>query len=213
MLAGDAQALDITPSICGSPNPTFNTMVRSNLTDPDSEETDPSGNLVLDSQADGKLVFINNPGAPNQTASVLTLTLFNDKDGPVTPVDDTRFVPKAGPQGVTIVLFTDKNNSTYRVDSQFFTPGDAYSCAQGRVVKLDESTGHLTRSPRVSPIRAHYMTHMAVHSILSIRSVITCRKPTVTTGRRRWPAMATLFCCPPRPHWSYVKFRSPIPTT
>jgi hypothetical protein len=144
VLAGDAQALDITPSTGGSPNPTFNTMVPLNLADPDSEETDPSGNLVLDSQADGKLVFINNPGAPNQTASVLTLTLFNDKDGPVTPVDDTRFVPKAGPQGVTIMLFTDANNTTYRVDSQFFTPGDAYSCAQGQVVKLDKSTGHLT---------------------------------------------------------------------
>jgi hypothetical protein len=144
VLAGNAQALDITPSIGGSPNPTYNTLVTLSLTDPDSEETDPSGNLVLDSQADGKLVFINNPGAPNQTASVLTLTLFNDKDGPVTPVDDTRFVPKAGPQGVTIMLFTDANNTTYRVDSQFFTPGDAYSCAQGQVVKLDKSTGHLT---------------------------------------------------------------------
>jgi len=38
VLAGGAQALDITPSIGGSPNPTFNTMVPLNLTDPDSEE-------------------------------------------------------------------------------------------------------------------------------------------------------------------------------
>jgi hypothetical protein len=144
VLAGDAQALDITPSFGGSPNPTFNTLVPLNLTDPDSEETDPNGNLVLDSQADGKLVFINNPGTPQQKASVLLLTLYNDKDGPVTPVDDTRFVPKAGPQSTTIMLFTDSNNTTYRIDSQFFVPGDAYSCAQGQVVKLDKSTGHLT---------------------------------------------------------------------
>jgi len=144
VLADNAQALDITPSIGGSPNPTYNTLVTLSLTDPDSEETDPNGNLVLDSQADGKLVFISNPGAPNQSASVLTLTLFNDKDGPVTPVDDTRYVPKAGPQGTTIMLFTDATNTTYRIDSQFFVPGDAYSCAQGQVVKLDKSTGHLT---------------------------------------------------------------------
>jgi len=144
VLADNAQFLDITPSIGGSPNPTFNTLITFTLTDPDSEETDPSGNLVLDSQADGRLVFINNPGTPQQTASILTLTLFNDKDGPVTPVDDTRFVPKAGPQGTTIMLFTDANNTTYRIDSQFFVPGDAYSCAQGQVLKLDKATGHLT---------------------------------------------------------------------
>ena len=144
VLAGNAQALDITPSIGGSPNPTYNTLVTLALTDPDSEETDPNGNLVLDSQADGKLVFIDNPGTPQQTASVLLLTLYNDKDGPVTPVDDTRFVPKAGPQGTTIMLFTDTNQTTFRIDSQFFVPGDAYSCAQGQVLKLDKSTGHLT---------------------------------------------------------------------
>ena len=144
VLTGNAMALDITPSIGGSPNPTYNQMIPLALTDPDSEETDPNGNLVLDSQADGKLVFINNLGTPQQTASVLLLTLYNNKDGPVTPVDDTRFVPKAGPQGTTIMLFTDTNQTTFRLDSQFFVPGDAYSCAQGQVVKLDKSTGHLT---------------------------------------------------------------------
>jgi hypothetical protein len=144
VLTGDAMALDITPSIGGSPNPNYNMMVPLNLTDPDSEETDPSGNLVLDSQADSKLVFISNPGTAQQSASVLLVTLYNDKDGPPTPVDDTRYVPPAGKLGTTIMLFTDANNTTYRLDSQFFTPGDAYSCAQGQVLKLDKSTGHLT---------------------------------------------------------------------
>ena len=40
VLAGNAQALDITPSVGGSPNPTFNTMVTLSLTDPDSEAID-----------------------------------------------------------------------------------------------------------------------------------------------------------------------------
>jgi hypothetical protein len=141
VLNGDAMALDITPSIGGSPNPTYNTMIPLSLSDPDSEATDSSGNLVLDSQADGKLVFINNPG-PNQTVSVLSLTLFNDKDGPTTPVDDTRFVPPAGLLGTTIMLFTDASNTTYRVDAPFVT-GDAYSTGQGQVMKLDKKTGHL----------------------------------------------------------------------
>jgi hypothetical protein len=119
-------------------------MIQLSLTDPDSEETDPSGNLVLDSQADGKLVFIDNPGTAQQTASVLLLTLYNDKDGPVTPVDDSRYVPPAGPLGTTFMLFTDSNNTTFRVDSPLFKPGDIYSCAQGQVLKLDPKTGHLT---------------------------------------------------------------------
>lgn len=144
VLAGNAMALDITPSIGGSPNPTYNQMIPLVLTDPDSEETTPSGGLLLDSQADGRLTFISNVGQPNQAASTLLLTLYNDKDGPVTPVDDTRYVPPAGPQGTTIMLFTDASQYAYRLDSQFFTPGDTYSCAQGQVVKTDLKTGHLT---------------------------------------------------------------------
>jgi hypothetical protein len=144
VLAGNAQALDITPSIGGSPNPTFNTMVTLNLSDPDSEAFDPFfGRLVVDSQADGKLIFIRNPG-PTQTVSVLSLTLYNDKDGPTLPVDDTRFVPAGpGPSGKLFMLFTDASNTTYRVDAAF-NAGDAYSCGQGQVMMLDVGTGHLT---------------------------------------------------------------------
>ncbi|WP_179403188.1 hypothetical protein [Burkholderia guangdongensis] len=142
VLAGNAQATDITPSVGGSPNPTYNQAVTLSLTDPDSEAIDTAGDLVLDSQADGKLVFVHNPG-PSQSVNVLTLTLFNDKDGPVYPVDDTRWVPSPGPQGKTFMLFTDASNTTYRVDAPF-NPGDAYSAGQGQVMKLDTTTGHLT---------------------------------------------------------------------
>jgi hypothetical protein len=142
VLAGNAQALDITPSVGGSPNLAFNTMVPLSLADPDSLAVDSSGNLVLDSQSDGKLVFIKNPG-PSQSVSVLSLTLYNDKDGPTTPVDDTRFVPPSGPTKTTFMLFTDASNTTYRVDAAF-TPADAYSAGQGQVMKLDTKSGHLT---------------------------------------------------------------------
>lgn len=142
VLAGNAQALDITPSIGGSPNPTYKQMVTLALTDPDSEAIDSSADLVVDSQADGRLVFIKNPG-PMQQVSVLMLTLFNDKDGPTVPVDDTRWVPTAGPQGVTYMLFTDSSNTTYRLDGPY-KAGNAYSNGQGQVMQLDVSTGHLT---------------------------------------------------------------------
>jgi hypothetical protein len=143
VLAGNAQALDITPSIGGSPNPTYLQMVTLNLTDPDSEGIDPTGRLVVDSQADGKLVFIQNPG-PQQVVSVLSLTLFNDKDGPTVPVDDTRFVPAPGPSGAPpYMLFTDDFQTTYRLNGPFVT-GNAYSNGQGQVMQLDITTGHLT---------------------------------------------------------------------
>ena len=142
VLAGGALGIDITPSVSGAANPNFNMPVALNLTDPDSETVDPAGNLVIDSQADGKLVFIHNPGAA-QTVSVLTLTLYSDKDGPIYPVDDTRFVPPPGPTGSTFMLFTDANNTTYRIDGPF-RAGDAYSAGQGQVMQLDVVTGHLT---------------------------------------------------------------------
>lgn len=142
VLAGNAQAIDVTPSIGGAANPTFNQPVTLTLTDPDSLAIDPSGKLVLDSQADGKLVFISNPG-PAQSVSVLTLTLYSDKDGPVYPVDDTRFVPAPGSTGKTFMLFTDAYNTTYRVDAPF-KQGDAYSAGQGQVMQLDVKSGHLT---------------------------------------------------------------------
>ena len=142
VLLGTAAATDITPSVGGAPNPTFNMPVTLSLSDPDSEAIDASGNLMLDSQADGKIVFIHNPG-PSQSVSVLTLTLYSDKDGPVYPVDDTRFVPTAGSTSPTFMLFTDANNTTYRLDGAF-KPGDAYCAGQGQVMQLDLATGHLT---------------------------------------------------------------------
>ncbi|MFM0557272.1 hypothetical protein P0D69_40920 [Paraburkholderia sediminicola] len=142
VLAGNASMIDITPSVGGAANATFNQPITFNLTDPDSEAIDAAGDLVLDSQADGKLVFIHNPGA-SQSVSILSLTLYNDKDGPTYPVDDTRWVPAPGPKGTTFMLFTDSSNTTYRVDAPF-KQGDAYGAGQGQVMQLDVKTGHLT---------------------------------------------------------------------
>jgi len=99
------------------------------------------------------------------------------------------------------MLFTDANNTTYRVDSQFFTPGDAYSCAQGQVVKLDKSTGHLTpiATGVGNPSALHDPHGMLFIAFLSIRSAITCRKPTVTTSRRQVACNGHPFLLPAAP--------------
>ncbi len=127
VLNGNAQATNIA----GGGNVTLN------LTDPDSEATDPSGNLVLDSQGDSELVFISNPGAGNQTAKVLPLTLNSQP----WQVDDTRFVPKGN---APYLLVTDTpTNTIYRVDANF-NAGDAYSAGEGNVLKLNTTTGVFT---------------------------------------------------------------------
>ncbi len=127
VLAGNAQATDIV----GGGTVTLN------MTDPDSEGIDPSGNLMVDSQQDSEIIFIS-LGAANQAASVLPLTL----KGQPWQVDDTRFVPTGN---VPYMLFTDTSSNTiYRVDANYKV-GDAYSAGQsGTLLKLDPKTGILT---------------------------------------------------------------------
>ncbi len=127
VLNGNAQATDIVSAAA----------VTLNLTDPDSEATDPSGNLVLDSQGDSELVFISNPGTANQAAKLLSLTLNSQPE----QVDDTRFVPKGY---APYMLVTDTSSNTiYRVDANF-KAGDAYSNGGANILKLNPTTGAMT---------------------------------------------------------------------
>ena len=108
--------------------------------DPDSLKVDSAGDLVLDSQADGDLIFINAPGSPNQAA--LRLHLTNGTKTQIT-VDDTEF--PTTPAG-TIYVVDTKGNTVYAVKSQAFQPGGAYSASDsdGILGKVDLSTGFVT---------------------------------------------------------------------
>jgi len=108
--------------------------------DPDSLKVDSAGDLVLDSQADGDLIFINAPGSPNQAG--LLLHLSNGTANQIT-VDDTVF-PTA-PSG-TIYVVDTKGNKVYAVRSDAFQPGGAYSASDsdGILGKVDLSTGLVT---------------------------------------------------------------------
>jgi hypothetical protein len=96
--------------------------------------------LVLDSQADGDLIFINAPGSPNQAA--LRLHLTNDTTSQIT-VDDTLF--PTTPSG-TIYVVDTKGDTVYAVTSDAFQPGGAYSASDsdGILGKVDLSTGLVT---------------------------------------------------------------------
>jgi hypothetical protein len=126
VLSGSAQATDMVSG----------TTVTLNITDPDSESIDPNGNLVVDSQQDSELEYLQNIGTANQTAKVLLLNLY----GNPWPVDDTRFVPTGNNP---YLLFTDTpSNTIYRVDGTFKAT-DAYSAGQGTILKMDPATGNL----------------------------------------------------------------------
>jgi hypothetical protein len=127
VLASNAQ---VTHAVTGAP-------LTLNLTQPDSAEVDPGGALVVDGVADAQLVFVQNPGMPNQSARLLPVTLYRNRWA----LDDTRFVPAAKN---TFMLFADTStNTVYRIDAPF-AAGDAYSAGHGTVLKLDTSSGALT---------------------------------------------------------------------
>src|ERR1700751_5395954 len=109
--------------------------------DPDSLKVDPSGNLVLDSQQDGDLIFLNGPGFPNQVGYRLHLT--SSSTTPVT-VDDTVFPTSASG---TIYVADTPANIVYAVTSKVFPPNSAFTSAvdsAGYVGRIDLQTGAIT---------------------------------------------------------------------
>jgi hypothetical protein len=103
VLADNAVATDV---VTGKP-------VKLNLSDPDSSEVVPrsvprrGGDLLLDSQGDGQLVFLSHPGKRTQRADVLSLK---------TQVDDTVFT--SGGRG-TLYVVDSANNRVVAIDGPF----------------------------------------------------------------------------------------------
>jgi hypothetical protein len=131
ILSGDGNAIDI---------PTGST-VTLNLTDPDSLNIDPRGNIVLNSQADAELIFIRHPFSNNPLVGHLGITV----GGVAATVDDTAFAP----EGRSFLLFSDvSGNTIYRMDDPGFgfEPGTAYSTSDtlGIVGVLNLDNGVLT---------------------------------------------------------------------
>jgi hypothetical protein len=110
--------------------------VRSQQSDPDSLKVDAAGDLVLDSQADGDLIFINGPASPHPVS--LLLHLSNGTANQIT-VDDTVF--PTTPSGTILVVDT-KADTVYAVRSNAYQPGGySASNSDGILGKVDLSTG------------------------------------------------------------------------
>ncbi len=129
VLYGNAAAIDI---------PTGQ-MVTLNLQDPDSMTYNFGGDIVLDSQADGELVVVRNPGLSNQKVFRVLLTV----GGQGTTIDDTVF-PTAS-AGFLLVADTG-GDTVYEITAPFFEPGSAYSASDsdGFVGQLNFNSGVLT---------------------------------------------------------------------
>lgn len=131
VLYGNATAIDIPTG----------TTVTLNLTDPDSLSIDQRGNIVLDSQQDAELVFIQNPLSSSPLAGRLSITT----SGTSTTLDDTDFAPNPK----AFLLVSDLNGEAiYRVENPTwgFEPGVAYSASDtvGTVSTLNLDTGALS---------------------------------------------------------------------
>jgi hypothetical protein len=141
-LAGNQ--VDVTPVLMGNTNlidiETGKTVV-AQQSDPDSLKVDPSGNLVLDSQQDGDLIFLNGPGFPNQVG--YRLHLSSSSTTQVT-VDDTVFPTQASG---TIYVADTPANIVYAVTSSVFPPNSAFTAASDTnnyVGRIDLETGKIT---------------------------------------------------------------------
>ena len=108
-----------------------------NLTDPDSQQIDPQGDLMLNSQADQELVFIHAIGTASQKVSVLSIG---------TQVDDVVWPSSA--KGCMLVA--DNSSGVYSVCSSIWVPGSVVvdSANDSTVVSfvgtLNASTGQIT---------------------------------------------------------------------
>src|SRR5208283_4986164 len=110
-----------------------------NLQDPNYMTFNVGGDIVLDSQSDGELVVVRNPGSGNQKVFRVLLA----EGGQPTTVDDTVFLTSSS----GVMLVSDRDGETvYAITAPFLEPGSAYSASDsgGFVGTLNFITGELT---------------------------------------------------------------------
>jgi hypothetical protein len=116
---------------------TTNSNVTLNEVDPDSLTVDPQGDVVLDNQAGAELVFVHNPGTPQQSLTRIPLG---------TQVDDTVWATSASGK----LLVADATTNAIWSITGTFTPGTVYTEAPNDsgvasfLGTLDLSTGTIT---------------------------------------------------------------------
>ena len=114
--------LNLTPVLMGNATATdliANAKVQLNLVDPDSMTVDSKGQLVLVNQAGSQLVFLKNPGTPQQT--VTSVPVGNQ-------LDDTVWVTSA--QGRLLVADGVTGNTYWISETHFGSGESVYASAR-----------------------------------------------------------------------------------
>ena len=106
------------------------------ISDPDSLKLMPNGSLVLTSEADHALIFINNPGQSDQTASFVTLPAADTPDDAIMP----------GSASGTFYIANDGGNDIVSAHATGLNPADLYVdiYTQNELAQVDPTTGKVT---------------------------------------------------------------------
>jgi hypothetical protein len=110
----------ITPALAGNATATdliANSKVQINAVDPDSMTVDKNGDLVLVDQAGNELIFVKNPGTPQQTVSRVPV---GDQ------LDDTVWATSTHGR---LLVVDGGTNATYWISVPSFVPGAVYTVA------------------------------------------------------------------------------------
>jgi len=127
ILPDGATGTDISTGLTNQPIP---------LSDPDSLKSTPNGGLMLSSEEDNTIVFIDNPGATNQSERFVTL-----KNLPPSSLDDA-LMPSS-----TAGTFYVSNLGTNQIETikvSGLNTSDAYASVGTEIVKVDLQTGATT---------------------------------------------------------------------
>ncbi len=158
------------------------------ITDSDSLILDPAGDLVLTGEADQEIVFVQNPGAVNQTENFVPLLATNGQTISGLP-DDTVF-PTA-PDGTFYVSDTGAN-TVYALAASGLTPGSVYIDVGDEFGELDTSTGIVT--PLFTGVSPHGVIFVAtpepasfflVGGALLMSAAFVLRKPHVRRPKKQ----------------------------
>jgi hypothetical protein len=110
--------VNLTPVLMGNANATdliSNSKVPLNEVDPDSMTVDKNGNLVLVDQAGTELVFLKNPGTPQQTVSRVPVG---------NQLDDTVWATSTHGR---LLVVDGGTNATYWITAPSLVPGTVYT--------------------------------------------------------------------------------------
>ena len=104
------------------------------MSDPDSLTSTPTGGLVLSSGSDNTVVFIDHPGAPNQSERFVTLTGL-----PAGSSLDDVIIP-ASSSG-TFYFSNTGTNQVQQFRASDLNTSDAYASVGSEIVQIDLQTG------------------------------------------------------------------------